>query len=138
MKAIGIVKSISTDSIEIEVYGDGSGCASCSTGNCASCASAQNGRTYRAVNRNNFNLVQGKLVEVELPHRRAVSALLRVIVMPILLFFTFYSLVESLWNISEGLKIAGGFTGLLIGFGINFLFTGKMKKKEMPVITKLF
>ncbi len=136
MKATGIIKSIDNDTVKIEIYGDGSLCSSCSTGNCSSCASAQNGRTYTALNRNNFDLEKGKLVEVELPAGKAVSALLRVIVFPILLFFAGYSFAESL-GASEGLKIAGGFSGLLAGFGINFLFTGKMKKKEMPVITKI-
>ncbi len=138
MKTVGIIKSVDNDISEIEVFGDGSGCASCSTGSCASCSAAQNGRTYRAVNKHRFTLEKGKLVEVELPAGQAVSALLRVIVFPIILFFTFYSVVDILWSVSEGLKIAGGFLGLLMGFGLNFFVTGKMKKKEMPVITKIF
>ncbi len=137
METTGIIKSISDDIIEIEVYGDGSGCASCSSGSCASCASAQNSRTYQAVNKNHFTLEKGKLVKVNLPTGQAVSALLRVIVFPIILFFTFYSIIDFFWKTSEGLRIAGGFLGLLTGFGLNFLITGKMKKKEMPIITKI-
>ncbi len=137
METTGIIKTVNDDIIEIEVYGDGSGCASCSSGNCASCASAQNSRTYRAVNRNHLALEKGKLVKVDLPAGQAVSALLRVIVFPIVLFFTFYSITDMLWNTSEGLRIAGGFLGLIMGFGLNFLISGKMKKKEMPIITKI-
>lgn len=140
MKAIGLVKrtDIDNDITIVEIYSDSSGCTSCGSGSCLSGSNTKNGKTYRAVNRNKLILEEGTLVEVELPAGKAVRALFRVIVMPVILFFASYYFIGFFLITVGGLKIAGGFIGLILGFGINFIISGKIKNKEMPVINKLY
>ncbi len=137
MKAIGIIKEINSSFTEIEVFGDDEGCASCSTGNCASCAASGKSRIYKAVNSLNLELQSGIPVEIELPAGKAAAAFLRVIVLPLVLFFACYFAADLTGLTSAGFKIAAGFFGLLAGFAANFLIPGKMKHREMPVITKI-
>lgn len=96
MKAIGLVKrtDIDNDITIVEIYSDSSGCTSCGSGSCLSGSNTKNGKTYRAVNRNKLILEEGTLVEVELPAGKAVRALFRVIVMPVILFLLLITLLD--------------------------------------------
>lgn len=138
MKQIGIVKEIDKDITTIELFDQHEDAASCSSGNCATCHAAQKRRTYSAINSYNISLRKGSLVEVELPVGKAVGAFFRVFIFPVILFIAFYFLVSAIWPAASGLKIVGGFTGLILGFGLNFLISPKMKKKEMPVISRIY
>ncbi len=137
MKAIGIIKEIDSNFTEIEVFGDEVPCASCTTGSCASHAASGKTKTYQAVNSLNLELKAGIPVEIELPAGKAAAAFIRVIVVPLVLLFTCYFAAGFTAPASAGLRIAAGFFGLLAGFAANFLLSGKMKKREMPVITKI-
>ncbi len=138
MKEIGIVKEIDKDITTIEIFDQHTDAASCSSGNCTNCHTAHKRRTYSAINSYHISLSKGSLVEVELPMGKAVGAFFRVFIFPVILFIALYSLVAALWPTAEGLKILGGFAGLIFGFGLNFLITPKMKKNEMPVISRLY
>jgi len=138
MKKIGIVKEIDKDITTIEIFDQHTDAAFCSSGNCANCSIAHTRRTYSAINSHHINLSKGSLVEVDLPVGKAVGAFSRVFIFPVILFIVLYTLAASLWPTAEGLKIIGGFAGLIIGFSLNFLITSKMKKKEMPVISRIY
>ncbi len=137
MKALGLVREISGDTVEIEAYGSMKGCASCSTGNCSSCSTSGRSRVYRVRNSRNLPLKTGSLVEVYLPAGKAAAAFARVIAMPLALFFSAFA-SAALFTPREGIKIAAGFAGLAAGIAVNFIVSGRIKDREMPDITRIF
>ena len=137
MKSIGIIRNIDNGIAEIEVVGDGTACTSCSSGSCASCSASGKTRTYKAVNSLNLELSAGNPVEIELPAGKAVIAFIRVILLPLTLFFIFFFFAPYFVGKEAGLKVAAGFTGLLTGFSLNFLIPSKLKEKEMPDIVRV-
>ena len=137
MKATGIIRSIDNSIITIEELGDAAICAGCSSGSCSSCGGSS-GRTYKAKNSDNLELKENVVVEIDLPAGKAIAALLRVIVMPVFLFFTCYLFIPRLFHSGEGMQIAAGVIGLLVGLGLNLLIPEKIREMEMPVITKIY
>ncbi len=137
MKSIGIIRNIDNGIAEIEVVGDGTACTSCSSGSCASCSASGKTRTYKAVNSLNLELSAGNPVEIELPAGKAVIAFIRVIVVPLILFYSCYFTADLIGISPAGYKVIAGFLGLSAGFAANFLLAGKLKMHEMPTITKI-
>ncbi len=137
MKALGLVREISGDTVEIEAYGSMEVCASCSTENCSSCSTSGRSRRYKAKNSRNLPLKTGNLVEIYMPAGKAAAAFARVIAMPLALFFSAFA-SAALFTPREGIKIAAGFTGFAAGITVNFIVSGKIKNREMPDITRIF
>ncbi len=130
----GIIKEINNDNISVEMFDAGS---SCSSGNCASCSSKGKTKILDALNSRNLPIKAGSFIEMELSTAKALIAAFRVLIFPLLLFIAGFMIVGSISGTSEGLQVAGGFTGLGTGFLLNLLFSKRYKLKEMPEIIRI-
>ena len=130
----GIIKEIKSDNISVEMFDAGS---SCSSGNCASCSSKGKTKILDALNSRNLPIKAGSFIEMELSTAKALIAAFRVLIFPLLLFIAGFMIVGSISGTSEGLQVAGGFTGLGTGFLLNLLFSKRYKLKEMPEIIRI-
>ncbi|MCF6335263.1 MAG: SoxR reducing system RseC family protein, partial [Spirochaetales bacterium] len=110
---------------------------SCSSGDCASCSSKGKSKLIQAINIKNLPLKPGSVIEMELPTGKALIAAFRVLIVPLLLFITAFTIVGNIPGTGEGLQVASGFLGLFGGFFLNFLFSKKYKMKEMPEIIRI-
>ncbi|MDA3938310.1 MAG: SoxR reducing system RseC family protein [Spirochaetia bacterium] len=130
----GIIKEIKDSIISVEMFDEGS---SCSSGNCASCSSKEKNKILEALNTKQLPIKTGSFIEMELSTAKALIAAFRVLIIPLLLFISGFMIIGSIQGISEGLQVAGGFTGLGTGFLFNLLFSKKYKLKEMPEIVRI-
>ncbi len=134
MITTGIIKNIKDSIISVEMFDAGS---SCSSGNCASCSSKGKAKIMDALNSKNLPIKTGSFIEMELSTAKALIAAFRVLIFPLLLFIAGFIILGNISGRSEGLQVAGGFTGLGAGFLFNLLFSKKYKLKEMPEIIRI-
>lgn len=134
MTTKGIIKEINNDKISVEMFDAGS---SCSSGNCASCGSGSKKKLIEALNTKELPITTGSFIEMELSSAKAMLAAFRVLIFPLLLFIAGFVIVGNMSGASEGLQVAGGFTGLAAGFLFNFLYSRKNRMKEMPEIVRI-
>ncbi len=134
MITAGIIKEITNDNISVEMFDAGS---TCSSGNCASCSSKGKTKILNALNTRNLPIKTGTFIEMELSTAKALIAAFRVLIFPLLLFIAGFIIIGNIPGTSEGLQVAGGFTGLAGGFLFNLLFSKKYKMKEMPEIVRI-
>ncbi len=108
-------------------------CSSCGGG----CAVDKQGRVFQALNSRSLSLKNGDLVEVYLDTGRAVWSGFMVLILPLLLFFPFYYAAAYLLpGAGESVKVLSGITGIIMGFGVNFIRKRIIKDKDMPEIQK--
>ena len=134
MITTGIIKEIKDTIISVELFDAGS---SCGSGNCASCSSKGKTKILDALNTRELPIKTGSFIEMELSTSKALIAAFRVLIFPLLLFIAVFMLVGNIPGTSEGLQVAGGFSGLGAGFLLNILFSKKNKLKEMPEIVRI-
>jgi positive regulator of sigma E activity len=134
MITTGIIKEIKETSIFVEMFDAGD---SCSSGNCAGCSSGGKTKLIQAKNTKELPIKTGTLIEMELSSAKALIAAFRVLIVPLLLFIIGFTISGKIGSSSEGLQVAGGFTGLVAGFLLNFLFSKKNRMKEMPEIVRI-
>ena len=137
----GIIRNIKGSTVSVEVMAEGcpvtsTSCGTSETG-CSGCSGSTAGQVFTASNRLNLNLKDGSMVEVELPTAKTISAVFRVLIMPLILFMAGYLLGESVFMWGEGLRLVSGFTGLAAGLGINILLASKNRESEMPTVSRL-
>jgi len=134
MVTTGIIKEINNSKIIVEMFDAGS---TCSSGGCANCSSKGKKKILDVLNTSGLPVKPGSFVEMELSTSKALIAAFRVLIFPLLLFIAVFMLVENIPGTSEGLQVAGGFTGLGSGFLLNLFFSKKYKLKEMPEIIRI-
>lgn len=134
MITTGIIKEIHNDSISVEMFDTRS---SCSSGSCISCSSGRKKKLIQAINTRELPIERGSFIEMELSTAKALIAAFRVLIVPLLLFIAGFIAAGKVPGAEEGLQVAGGFTGLIGGFLLNFLFSKKYKLKEIPEIVKI-
>jgi len=134
MITTGIIKEIKNSIISVEMFDAGS---TCSSGNCASCSSKGKKKILEALNTRELPIKTGSFIEMELSTSKALVAAFRVLIFPLLLFIAGFMITGSIPGTSEGLQVAGGFTGLGIGFLFNLLLSRRYKLKEMPEIIRI-
>ncbi len=120
------------------VLGCGMGSAAC-----ASCAGSPfcnvRERTYEAVIDTGVSVTEGDIVRVFLPPGRTILSGFMVLIFPLILFLLFFFFSGPIAGIQgEGGKALCGIVGLILGFGISFLFGRVNTRKNMPrVIEKV-
>lgn len=134
MITMGIIKEIKESTISVEMFDPGS---SCGSGNCANCSTQGKKKILEALNTKDLPIKMGSYIEMELSTSKALIAAFRVLIVPLLLFITGFMIIENISGTSEGLQVAGGFTGLGSGFLFNLLFSKKFKMKELPEIIRI-
>ncbi len=116
---------------------------SCSSlsGGCKNCSSnslcSTNGKVFSALNDKDIDLKSGDTVEIYLPPGRTVFAGFMVLIFPLLSFILFFGIGTRIFNISEGLSVLSGLLGLVVGFGITYLYNKVSKRKNTPQITRV-
>lgn len=134
MITTGKIKEINNDIISVEMFDTGS---SCSSGNCAGCSSGGKKKLIEVINSRELPVKTGSFIEMELSTAKALIAAFRVLIVPLLLFIAGFIAAGKVPGSGEGLQVGGGFTGLIGGFLLNFLFSKKNKLKEIPEIVRI-
>lgn len=129
----GKITAINGDEIVLSCASLSEGCKNCS-GN-SFCSS--NGKVFSAINDKEIDLKSGDTVEIYLPPGRTVFAGFMVLIFPLLLFILFFAVGAWLFNGSEGPGVLSGILGLIVGFGITYLYNRLNKQKNTPHITRL-
>jgi len=128
----GIVDKVEDKLITVRCV-DTEKCSSCSGG----CAGDKQGRVFKALNSRSLSLKKGDMVEVYLNSGRAVWSGFMVLILPLLLFFpSYYAAAYLLPGAGEAVKVLSGITGIVMGFGVNFIRKRIIKDKDMPEIQK--
>ena len=108
---------------------DTDSCDSCSSAFCSTTA-----RTYRAAIDPDVPASIGDQVEVHVPPSRAIGAGFLVLFFPLLVFVAAYLAFGFLDN--EAAQVGAGLGGLVLGFGLVYLF-GKNRQHDLPRITRV-
>ena len=131
MKEISTVMAVSGHTATLGCTSEG--CSSCA-GNSFCNVKAQ---TYEAKIPKGLKLVPGEVVEVYLPPGKTILSGFMVLIVPLIMFLvgfvvTGFVMPES----TEGVRAIGGFAGLIIGFGIGYLFGRINRLSYMPQIER--
>jgi positive regulator of sigma E activity len=111
MTGTGKVTKIDGDLVTVNIQ-PSAACQSCGS---KTCSSANCGRDIVARNTRGIPLKPGDYAEITLPASRAVSALLRVFGLPVLAFAACYVFAGHVPEGGEGLRVACGLGGCLLG-----------------------
>ena len=136
MKEIGQIIKLENDGV-IVTFNPSSGCAGCGLNHC--CQTAGSGKREIKIHIKDHHFIQGDRVEIETPARSMLTAAFLVFILPIVISFLSYAIIE---NITAN-QIYG-----LIGFFISFILTeliigifdrlwGKNKFFEPQILRKL-
>lgn len=105
---------------------------------CNSCGStfcSVKERVFTARNSHELSLQIGDSVVANLPTGKTIAAGFMALMLPLLLFVTFYLLSARLLQIpGEGIKVLFGTAGMGLGFGVTFLAKKIRKWGEYPEI----
>lgn len=112
----------------------------CIATGCSSCAGNSfcniQGKSFTAKNTAKLELKPGDLVEIYLPPGKTIFSGFMVLMFPLILFIAGFILTGRIRpGASEGLQALGGFMGLVLGFGIGYLF-GRIKKNSYTPIVQ--
>ena len=111
---------------------------------CKSCAASKlfcnvQTKEFKALNTNSFDIKTGDDVEIYLTPAKTIGYSFSILIFPLIMFIAGYYLAEKAVNtLSEGIKILGGFAGLIAGFALAFLYNSITKEQKYPVITRKF
>ena len=131
MTEIGIVRKIDGELVEVAFHEE---CQSCEK--CGSCLTATRPRRFTAVNSRGLDLAAGDRVEYSVSPGKAIKAAFLLLILPILLFFPFYHAVAALASgVGEGLPVAAGLGGVVLGFGVNLLL--RRGRREYPEVLRV-
>ena len=101
------------------------------------CKPSEKGREFKALNTDNLDLREGDNVEIFISPSKTIGYSFSILIFPLLLFLAGYYITANLTNTSsDGIKILGGFMGLVLGFAMAFLYSAFTRKQQYPVITK--
>jgi sigma-E factor negative regulatory protein RseC len=80
----------------------------------------------------------GDTVEIYLPPGKTIFAGFMVMILPLLLFaLGFFLLGLGLPESGEGARVLGGLAGLILGFGISWLYARLTKTRDLPLVTEI-
>lgn len=123
------VLEIADTTVTVEAY-QLENCESCSSSFCTITT-----RKIRAQRPEDLKLSVGDNVEVYLPPSKAIGAGFLVLIFPLLLFLAAYLAFGFLNN--EGAQVGAGLGGLVLGFGLVYLF-GKGRPQDLPKVVQVF
>jgi positive regulator of sigma E activity len=96
-------------------------------------------KNFQALNINNLELKTGDSVEIFLSPAKSIFFSFSILIFPLITFFIGYFLITRFIDgASDGIKITGGFGGLLSGFLIAFIYNSITKKNNYPAITQKY
>ncbi|MCL2480088.1 MAG: SoxR reducing system RseC family protein [Spirochaetaceae bacterium] len=131
----GTVTAVDKNIITV-TCGDTSHCKTCPASRFF-CKASEKGREFKALNTDNLDLREGDNVEVFISPSKTIGYSFSILIFPLLMFLAGYYLTANLTNtLSDGIKLLGGFAGLVIGFAIAFLYSSFTRKQQYPLITK--
>ncbi|MGM0431077.1 MAG: SoxR reducing system RseC family protein [Spirochaetota bacterium] len=132
MKETATVVAVHTDHVVLRCVS--SGCTSCAGG--ASCNAK--GKTFTASKPEDMHLKPGDTVDVYLHPGKTIASGFMILVFPLGMFlFGLFAIQYWVQGSGEGLQAIGGFSGLLAGFGIAYLFGRLKKRTHQPVVTSV-
>lgn len=111
----------------------------CSSSACSSCHSEtfcrRKDSTYEVINKARVDVIEGDLVEVEIPEGRAVISVLMSLLFPLLMFIPGYFIAKALTR-NEVVMAISGLLFIGIGFFISYLFFRRRREKYSPYIIR--
>lgn len=128
----GIVREIQNSGVFIEAFSSDStdGAPHCSSGSCEHCSHKGKTRLIEAEKPESLSLRVGSLIEFEIPSGMVLTAVLRILILPPVLFAIFFYLIGG---------TAGTITGisaLAAAVAVNLLLGKKSSGRERPVILR--
>lgn len=113
----------------------------CTSGGCSSCAGNSfcnvKAQTYEAKIPKGLELAPGEVVEVYLPPGKTILSGFMVLIVPLIMFLVGFVVTGFVIpGSTEGVRAIGGFAGLILGFGIGYLFGRINRLSYMPSIER--
>ena len=115
---------------------------SCSTSACHTCPGNSfcniKVREIEAQNRAGKPVEIGDSVEIHLPPGKTIFAGFMVMILPLILFGVFFSLVGMILPRSgEGVRVLAGIAGLFAGFGASWLYSMATNSRNLPEVVRV-
>jgi len=101
------------------------------------CKASEKGKEFKALNADNLDIREGDNVEIFISPSKTIGYSFSILIFPLIMFIIAFFITAKLTNtLSDGIKILGGFAGLVLGFAMAFLYSAFTRKQQYPVITK--